>query len=100
MKNLFKQNILTISVSFLIIIAFTICISLADSRFDNSRLEHLKSAIVKTAVSCYAIEGFYPPDLQYLKDNYGLIIDDDSFTVYYETYGSNILPDITVLKKR
>ena len=49
---------------------------------------------------CYAAEGVYPPDLQYLKDHYGLTYDETEFLVDYEAYGSNLMPEVTVLRKR
>lgn len=63
---------------------------------DKSQLE---DALHRAAVCCYAIEGAYPPDLAYLVENYGVQIDTDRFTVSYELYASNLMPDITVLDR-
>lgn len=59
----------------------------------------LEDAIKKAAVQCYAIEGSYPPDLQYLADHYGIILNEDTYIYHYQVIGSNIMPDIIVLKK-
>ena len=59
--------------------------------------ETLRSAIQRASVQCYAIEGRYPPDVNYLEENYGIQIDRDKYTVFYEGFASNIMPDITVL---
>ena len=53
---------------------------------------------MKAAINCYAIEGFYPADIDYLKDNYGLIIDD-RYNVFYEVQASNIMPNISVNRR-
>lgn len=53
----------------------------------------------KDIAQCYAIEGFYPPDLDYLRDHYGLVYDSDIFTIDYTAFGSNIYPDVTILNK-
>ena len=45
------------------------------------------------------MEGAYPESLEYLKENYGLIYDEDLFFVDYKVEGSNILPDITIIEK-
>ena len=58
----------------------------------------LKEAVLHAAVSCYATEGFYPPDLQYIIDHYGLRLNGD-FIVSYEAYADNLLPDIRVLER-
>lgn len=53
--------------------------------------------IVETyAVQCYASEGSYPPDLQYLVDNYGLILDEERFIYEYDIFASNVMPEILI----
>lgn len=61
--------------------------------------ESLQSAINRGIVSCYCVEGTYPPSLSYLKEHYGLIYDEDSFFVDYRPIGSNIFPDVTIIRK-
>ena len=46
------------------------------------------------------MEGSYPESLQYLKEHYGLTYDDDKFFVDYQTLGSNIMPDVTIIDRR
>ena len=50
-------------------------------------------------MACYAAEGIYPPDLDYLEEHYGLQIDRDRYTVFYQIFASNLMPDITVLEQ-
>ena len=57
----------------------------------------LEKAIRRAVVQCYAIEGMYPPSIDYLEKNYGLIIDHENYEVYYEVFASNILPNIVVV---
>ena len=59
----------------------------------------LTSALNRAIVNCYCVEGTYPPSLQYIKDNYGLIYDEDMFFVDYRALGSNILPDVSIVRK-
>ena len=61
--------------------------------------EQLETVLRRTAVSCYAAEGFYPPDVAYMQDHYGLRFDEESYIVRYERPASNWMPDITVLEK-
>lgn len=61
--------------------------------------ESLRTAIDRSIIQCYAVEGTYPPSLSYLEDHYGLIYDHSLFFVDYQAYGSNIFPDVTVLRK-
>ena len=61
--------------------------------------EDLKKAVISASIQCYAVEGAYPPNIEYLEKHYGIIINHDKFIVSYEAYSSNLLPDVTVLEK-
>lgn len=76
---------------------FTALSNLESGRADEGRRQ-LEEALRRSAVACYAAEGMYPPDLTYLEDHYGLQIDADRYTVYYDVFASNLMPDITVLE--
>lgn len=75
----------------------------AVSRLEDGRREEgkqqLETALRRTAVCCYAAEGFYPPDVAYMQTHYGLQYDEESYTVHYELLASNWMPDITVLER-
>lgn len=62
--------------------------------------EILQEAVQRATVQCYAIEGMYPPDVKYLEENYGVVIDHDKYAVHYEVFAANILPDIKVIDLR
>lgn len=66
---------------------------------ENKSYEILSEAIKRSAVQCYAIEGAYPPSIEYLEDNYGLIVDHKIYVVSYNVFASNIMPEITVYLK-
>ena len=51
----------------------------------------------RAAVQCYALEGAYPPSLDYLTAHYGVQIDERRYCVDYQYVASNLMPDITVL---
>jgi len=63
---------------------------------DKRRLEDV---LRRAAVACYAAEGMYPPDLEYLEQHYGIQIDYDRYVVDYISIAENLMPDITVLEK-
>lgn len=62
--------------------------------------QQLENALARAAVSCYAIEGAYPPTLSYLIENYGVQIDTARYIVKYELFASNFMPDITVVEQK
>lgn len=61
--------------------------------------ERLEDAVRRAAVSCYAEEGVYPPDVDYIRERYGVLIDEDRYTVHYNIFAENIMPVITVTEK-
>lgn len=61
--------------------------------------QSVREAVLRSAVQCYAVEGAYPSSLAYLEDNYGLIVNENRYIVTYDTFGSNILPEVSVLVK-
>lgn len=85
----------------LAILCVLFCFMTALSNLNNGQSaeekERLEEALSRAAVACYALEGAYPPDLEYLIENYNVQINTDRFTVKYELYASNLMPDITVL---
>ncbi len=64
---------------------------------DESQAESLRLAITRSAVHCYAMEGRYPEDLDYLRTYYGIDWDPDKYVVDYEVTGSNLMPTVTVI---
>ena len=60
--------------------------------------ESLENAINRDIIQCYALEGTFPPNLDYLVEHYGLTYDHDLFFVDYQTIGSNIMPDVTIVR--
>lgn len=65
----------------------------------EKQLESLENAIHRSIIQCYALEGTYPPSLDYLKEHYGITYDEDTYLVDYTSIGSNIMPDVTILFK-
>lgn len=75
----------------------------AVSRLEENRRaegkQQLETVLRRTAVSCYAAEGFYPPDVAYMQAHYGLQFDEEAYIIRYERTASNWMPDITVLER-
>ena len=72
-------------------------------RFRSASQERLKAAeqsVARATVQCYAIEGRYPPDLDYLEENYGLILDREHYVYHYRLEGSNLMPEIQVFEEK
>ena len=68
--------------------------------YTNNRTDEVRSTIISYVAQCYALEGSYPPDLEYLKNNYGLQLDSDKYIYHYELFATNIFPDVQVFAIR
>ena len=58
-----------------------------------------EESIRRAAVSCYAAEGSYPQNVDYLAEHYGVQLDTRKYVVNYSVMGSNTLPYIEVVPK-
>ena len=56
----------------------------------------IREAVERTARQCYVVEGVYPPDLEYLEENYRVKINHKDFYVTYEAYAQNLPPTVKV----
>lgn len=63
---------------------------------DAAQADMVLDAVHNALATCYAVEGSYPGELGYLKENYGLAYDEERFIVYYDAFASNIMPEVRV----
>ena len=61
-------------------------------------LRQLEETLRRGCVACFAAEGVYPPSVDYLKERYGLQVDEERYFVSYYAFAENLMPDITVLE--
>ncbi len=90
--------------SVILALAVLLCFLIAVSRLEQGReaegRQQLEEALRRTAVACYAAEGFYPPSVDYMVQHYGLQYDEDAYRVHYELFASNLMPEITVVERQ
>ncbi|MDL2232473.1 hypothetical protein LJC63_02685 [Ruminococcaceae bacterium OttesenSCG-928-L11] len=98
-KDLFviKDIVLPIAVIGVLLLAMNYGMDTLSTRTEAERLESTKNAVTRAAVQCYALEGRYPLSVTYLKENYGLQVDEEKYIIHYQAFASNIMPDIDVL---
>jgi len=78
---------------------FSALSNLEEGQNEEGRLQ-LEQVVRRASAACYAAEGIYPPNLEYLKEHYGLQIDEKRYIVHYEIFASNLMPDITVISRQ
>ncbi|MBO5072484.1 MAG: hypothetical protein J6C32_05925 [Eubacterium sp.] len=96
------MKVIKTGVLFVVLAALVICLVRASDKMGSGQqaesLKQLDASIRKATMTCYATEGVYPPSVQYLKENYGIQIDEDRYSVFYEIEGANLMPSITVME--
>lgn len=66
---------------------------------DAEQAKILEQALTRSITACYALEGAYPPDIDYLVEHYGLTYDSAEYFIDYQYIGANLRPDVTIIKK-
>ena len=87
------------------VLGLAVSLCLWSARLSQGNLEEegaaaLRDAIRRSALQCYAVEGVFPPTLEYLEENYGVRVNREKFAVSYDIFASNQPPDVRVAAKR
>lgn len=98
MKKILKIGIV-IGLLALFWIVFLEGVSINDVHSKKYEATRIKETIENTTVQYYAIYGIYPKSIEEIKEQYSLHINEVDYSIYYDYNGSNILPDIHVVRK-
>ena len=63
---------------------------------DAGEVRMVQDAVKNAALTCFAVEGAFPYELDYLRDHYGLAYDEETYFVVYDVFDPNIMPIIQV----
>lgn len=99
MKKKAWSSLLAIVMALILLMGFLFALGNLKQGYAREGRQQLEDALRRAAVACYAAEGIYPPTLEYLVQHYGVQIDEERYTVFYEVYAENLMPEITVLEK-
>jgi len=98
-----KSDILPVVITivgFALLIIFVISmLTNASATSQKEALQAVQDSVSRAVVSCYAYEGFYPDNVDYLVEWYNLSIDNDRYLVYYDKIADNLMPTIVVLDR-
>ncbi len=84
----------------LLVLLFTISLLSTAQQSDERESAVLDSALRRAIVTCYAVEGKYPPSLDYIYKNYGVAVDASRFVVFYDVFAENVMPTVRVAQIR
>lgn len=88
--------ILTLCVFALLFAGAWRLLSYVGSASEEAQTAMVRDAVRSAALTCYAVEGCYPENVDYLREHYGLRYDADRYFIHYDAFASNIMPDIRV----
>ncbi len=91
--------VLTAAAILAVLILWRLAVPVSGRDMEEESIAAMREAVECSARQCYVVEGFYPPSLDYLVENYGLQINTEEFSVVYDIFASNIAPAIQVLKR-
>ena len=94
----YKREIAIILVMVLVLCGVWILINRVGRSSGAAQTAFVTEAVHNAALTCYAVEGAYPTNLEYLRTHYGLAYDQSRYLVRYDSFGSNLMPDISVIE--
>lgn len=95
LRNLVISGILFLAIG----ACFYIGVQSVSVRTRQEQRKSLEDALRKAIVHCYVTEGQYPENLDYIKQQYGIQYDSQTYFVDYQIVGANIMPDLTIIEK-
>lgn len=98
MKRTLRGALITVLAFALVLGALWFGIAQVDQRDLSEQAASLKEAVRRATMLCYAVEGRYPSSADELRERYGLAYDEEKFIVALDSFASNLLPDIRVLR--
>jgi len=90
-------GVLVLSATMLLVV---LGLSRVSDRVSERQIAFLEQSVQRSAISCYVIEGRFPTTeegVAYLREHYGLQIDETRYIVHYESIADNMLPLVRVV---
>jgi hypothetical protein len=95
--KLYLRVILPIVLFLVVLSLFVLAVSKIADKSGNEGIRLTEESIRRAAVQCYALEGVYPSDFEYLKEHYAVRPDESKYIIYYTYTASNLMPEVDVL---
>jgi hypothetical protein len=95
--KVFFKIILPIMLFLIALLFFVFAVSEIAGKSENEGIRLTEEGIRRAAVQCYALEGVYPSDFEYLKEHYAVRPDESKYIIYYTYTASNLMPEIDVI---
>ncbi len=94
-----KKDVASILIFIALILVFVLMVNSITTKNSGRELQIVRDAVKNAALTCYAVEGMYPDDLEYLREHYNLSYNEEKYHVFYEPMASNLMPLIKVAER-
>ena len=94
-----KKDIASIFIFIVLILVFVLFINSITNKNSGRELQIVRDAVKNAALTCYAVEGMYPDNLEYLREHYNLSYNEEKYHVFYDPLASNLMPSIKVAER-
>ena len=92
----YRREIAIVLLMLIVLAGVWMLVSRVGTASNGAQTQFVVDAVHNAALTCYAVEGAYPNDIEYLRTHYGLAYDQDRYRVTYSAFASNLLPEIYV----
>ncbi len=92
-------GILSVLLLAVVLLLFVIGLNNIQTSNETEQAKLLERSVTRSITACYALEGAYPPDIEYLTEHYGLVYDEKQYFIDYQYIGANLRPDVTIIKR-
>ena len=97
-SGFFRRLMVTLAVFLVLIVGGLLLVNKVSSASGSAETELVRDAVRSAVLTCYAVEGAYPANIDYLMEYYGLAYNEDAYLVIYNAFASNIMPSIQVIE--
>ena len=94
-----KKDVASVLIFIALILAFVLLINNITNKNSGRELQIVRDAVKNAALTCYAVEGMYPDNLEYLREHYNLSFNEERYHVFYNPLASNLMPSIKVVER-
>ena len=91
-----RKEIAIILLMILLLCGVWLLVGRVDTAQSGAQTQFVYDAVRNAALTCYAVEGAYPENVEYLRENYGLAYDQSRYMVSYDAFAVNQVPTIFV----
>ena len=99
-KRSYLGLLASILVFLLVLCAFSFSVTRLTRQSETEKETRLINSLNEACVQTYAVEGHYPESLDEILETYHISYDTEDYIVDYDTFGANVLPQITVIPRK